>query len=142
MTKGFHRWEIWFADFAFEEDDGRSKDRPVIILSINPLTIATVKVTSKEVREEDPYDVEIKYWKEANFSKPSVARVSKQQSISKALFRRCVGKLHPQDALNVMNTAIRYAQDRKALAEREYTEEIKSDTTKAVQAVAKPTQLF
>ena len=46
MTKEFHRWEVWFADFPFEDDAGRSKDRPVIILSINPLTIATVKVTS------------------------------------------------------------------------------------------------
>lgn len=145
MTKEFHRWEVWFADFPFEDDAGRSKDRPVIILSINPLTIATVKVTSQSKRTEDPYDVEIKFWKEAKFEKPSVARVSKQQILSKALFRRCVGRLHPQDALNIMNTAIRFTQDQKALAELEKSvaeEKSKMKIQETAKATVQPTQLF
>lgn len=148
MTKEFHRWEVWFADFVFEEDEGRSKDRPVIILSIDPLTIATVKVTSQDKRANDPYDVEIQYWREANFKKPSVARVSKQQTISKALFRRCVGRLHPQDAMNVMNTAIKYAEAQKALEESDSTKNSiadkcqKKESQEVAMAKAEPTQLF
>ena len=55
-------WEIWFADFPYEEDATITKKRPVIILNVEPLEVLSVKVTSQDVRYEDKYDTPIQYW--------------------------------------------------------------------------------
>ena len=64
------QWELWYANFPFE-DKNISKDRPVIILSVQPLCVLSIKVTSHEVREADKYDVPITHWQEAGLKHES-----------------------------------------------------------------------
>lgn len=104
MKPELKRWDVWYVDFPFEEDDGRSKDRPVIILDTKEVLVLTVKVTSHECRECDAYDVDIKHWEQAGLDKPSVARVSKLDRIAHTRFRRKIGTLNPQDAMLIFNT--------------------------------------
>ena len=81
------QWELWYANFPFE-DKNISKDRPVIILSVQPLCVLSIKVTSHEVREADKYDVPITHWQEAGLKHESVARISKTVSLDNSKFRR------------------------------------------------------
>ena len=85
------QWELWYANFPFE-DKNISKDRPVIILSVQPLCVLSIKVTSHEVREADKYDVPITHWQEAGLKHESVARISKTVSLDNSKFRRKIGE--------------------------------------------------
>lgn len=110
------RWEVWYADFPYDDDPGRSSDRPVIVLNAEPLVILSVKVTSHGIRSYDKYDTELKYWREAGLTRSSVARISKVIYISKDKFRRKIGMLHPEDAKNVLNTYDVFIKELKSIA--------------------------
>lgn len=110
------RWEVWYADFPYDDDPGRSSDRPVIVLNTKPLVILSVKVTSHGIRSYDKYDTALKYWGVAGLARPSVARISKVIYISKDRFRRKVGVLHPEDAKNVLNTYNTFIKELKSIA--------------------------
>lgn len=101
-------WEIWFAEFPFEEDPTIVKERPVIILNVEPLEVLSVKVTSHEVRDKDQYDTPILYWKEAGLNKPSVARISKTMLLDKQNFKNKIGTLHNDDKVSVLTTYTEY----------------------------------
>lgn len=105
--------EVWFAKFPFEENDGRFKIRPVIVLSEitgSEVEVAeviedeylSVKVTSHPERKEDDGDTVIIKWKEANLTKPSVARVSKTMNIPLSQFIRKVGQTDDEDFINIL----------------------------------------
>lgn len=124
------RWEVWYADFPYDDDPGRSSDRPVIVLNTKPLVILSVKVTSHSIRVYDKYDTELKYWMAAGLTRPSVARISKVIYISKDRFRRKVGMLRPEDAKNILNTYDRFIQELESIAKdaaRENADEETSD---------------
>lgn len=76
--KKIEQWDVWFANVPFE-DTKEIKKRPVIIISVEPLQVLSIKVTSHESRKNDPYDVALKKWKEAGLNRPSTARISKMQ---------------------------------------------------------------
>lgn len=96
-------WEIWFADFPYEEDNTITKQRPVIILSVEPLRVLSVKVTSQNARTEDKYDIPIVNWKYAGLKKPSVARVSKTMFLDKQNFLTKIGILHDNDKSSILS---------------------------------------
>lgn len=90
-------WEVWYAKFPYEENHNEVKFRPVIVLDADTLEVLSVKVTSHEIRDEDPFDTPIKYWKECGLKKPSVARVSKTMILTSDRFDNKKGELHSED---------------------------------------------
>ena len=97
-----NQWEVWYAQFPYEEDATIIKERPVIILNVETLECLSVKVTSKDVRDDDEYDTPIVYWREAGLKKPSVARISKTMNLSKSSFVDRKGILHIDDRQTIM----------------------------------------
>lgn len=73
----YNKGEVWFVEFPLEEDETRTINRPVIVLDENTLGVLSVKITKHSPRKEDPYDIPILYWQEANLRLASTARVSK-----------------------------------------------------------------
>ena len=103
-------WEIWFANFPYEEDSSIEKARPVIILNVDPLEVLSVKVTSHDVRDADEYDVEIIHWQQAGLKKPSVARISKAMFLDVGKFKYKIGTLHNDDKVSVLTKYTEYLE--------------------------------
>lgn len=101
-------WEVWLADFPFEDLPNQVKERPVIILNTEPLCILATKVTTHNVRASDDYDVEIIEWKEAGLKQPSVARISKTISLNPQSFKHKIGDLSTNDQIRIMPKYIQY----------------------------------
>lgn len=101
------QWELWYANFPFE-DKNISKDRPIIVLSVQPLCVLSIKVTSHEVREADKYDVPITHWQEAGLKHESVARISKTVSLDNSKFRRKIGELHKDDIDIILENYVQF----------------------------------
>lgn len=99
----FCKGEVWFVEFPLEEDNGRTINRPVIVLDENILGVLSVKITKHSPRKEDPYDTPILYWQEANLRLSSTARVSKVTLLSKESFIFKIGDLHNDDLIRVEN---------------------------------------
>lgn len=97
------QWEVWFAEFPYEENPLITKRRPVIILDAQTLECLSIKVTSQDIRHGDEYDTPITYWREAGLKKPSVARVSKTMKLSNDKFRNKVGTLRNDDIDIIMH---------------------------------------
>ena len=100
-----NQWDLWFAEFPYEDGMG-SKDRPVIVLNVEPLQVLSIKVTSKGIRDE--FDVPIIKWREAGLKSESVARVSKAVYLLQGDFRRKIGSIHNDDRQVIMNKYIEY----------------------------------
>ncbi len=93
MNKG----EVWFVEFPLEEEPTRFLNRPVVVLDENLLGVLSVKITKHKARKEDPYDIPIIYWEEANLRLASTARVSKVMLLTKDSFIFKIGDLHKDD---------------------------------------------
>lgn len=109
MNSNINQWDIWFANFPFEEI-AVSKDRPVIVLNVEPLEVLSIKVTSHNLRDADEFDTPILKWREANLKQESVARISKTINLTKDKFRRKLGVLHDDDRQPIMQKYIEYIQ--------------------------------
>lgn len=94
-------WEVWFAKFPYEEEDGRFSRRPVIVLHATANAVLVVKVTCHDFRRCDSYDVILHNWKNAHLNRPSVARVSKTMEISPENLVMKIGTLQNEDAYAV-----------------------------------------
>lgn len=97
------QWDIWLTDFPYEEDNLQYLSRPVIVLSVEPLWLLSVKVTKTNPREYDPYDIAIDKWKESGLEHPSTARVSKTAGLSVTNFKKQLGRLHPDERSKIIN---------------------------------------
>ena len=104
-------WEIWFADFPFEEDATVIKKRPVIILNVEPFEVLSVKVTSQSVRDKDNYDTPIQHWREAGLNKPSIARISKTMYLNKQNFIHKIGTLCDEDKITILTKYTEYLKN-------------------------------
>jgi mRNA-degrading endonuclease toxin of MazEF toxin-antitoxin module len=93
----FNRGEVWFVEFPLEEDNSQTINRPVIVLDENILGVLSVKITKHTPRKEDPYDVPILYWQDANLRLSSTARVSKVILLTPDSFIFKIGELHQDD---------------------------------------------
>lgn len=104
-------WEIWFAEFPYEEDATIIKNRPVIILNVEPLEVLSVKVTSHDVRNKDKYDIPIQFWKEAGLNKPSIARISKTLFLDRQSFVHKIGTLLDDDKVSIFTKYAEYLKE-------------------------------
>lgn len=107
MSISISQWDIWFAEFPFEDMEG-SKDRPVIVINVEPLEVLSIKVTSHDLRFKDKFDTPIIKWQYANLKQPSVARISKTIYLTIDKFRRKLGVLHEHDRQAIMQRYIEY----------------------------------
>ncbi len=101
-----NQWEVWYAQFPYEEDPSITKNRPVIILNVETLECLSVKVTSHDVRDSDEFDTPIVHWEEAGLKRPSVARISKTMNLTKDKFVNKKGILHIDDRNIIMQRFI------------------------------------
>ncbi|WP_413815514.1 type II toxin-antitoxin system PemK/MazF family toxin [Christensenella minuta] len=97
MVKKFQVWDIWYAEYAYEDEPECSKDRPVLIINVNPLNLVMLKITSQGPR--DSYDYTIKKWREAGLKEESHIRMLHRLSAKEEDFRRKIGSLHEVDRL-------------------------------------------
>ena len=88
-------WEIWYADFRFEDCDD-SKDRTVLVLEIEGVYYVSAMITSHEKRSGWG-DVDVSRWKSAGLDHPSTIRLSRIWQLPRTAFRRRVGELKPED---------------------------------------------
>ena len=93
----FCEGDVWFVGFPLEEDPNCTINRPVVILDKDHLGVLSVKITKHAVRQADPYDTPILYWREANLHLASTARVSKVMNLQPDDFIFKIGSLHPDD---------------------------------------------
>ena len=100
--------EVWFADFPFEEDETKSKDRPVIVLDTDEETckVLSMKITSSAPHSE--FEIEIFDWEKVPLNHKSTADASAVMNISKKRFRRKIGCLSDDDWDNVTDLYVRY----------------------------------
>ena len=73
----YNKGEVWFVEFPLEEDNSQTLNRPVVVLDENTLGVLSVKITKHAARKEDPYDVPILYWHEANLRLSSIKNLSR-----------------------------------------------------------------
>jgi pemK-like protein len=97
----YNKGEVWFVEFPLEEDNSQTINRPVIVLDENTLGVLSVKITKHSPRKEDPYDIPILYWQEANLRLSSTARVSKVTLLSQDSFIFKIGNLHQDDLMRI-----------------------------------------
>lgn len=107
-----NQWEVWYAQFPFEEDASIIKERPVIILNVETLECLSVKVTSQNVRNADEFDTPIIHWREAGLKKPSVARISKTMNLTKDKFVNKKGILHPEDRNTIIQRFVDFTNSK------------------------------
>ena len=111
MSK-FNIGEVWFARFPYEEQPGAYSDRPVVVLDDNnTIGILSVKVTSKGVREYDPYDTPIVYWDKAGLRVASTARVSKTMILEESRFQFKIGSLQQADLDAIKESYMKFVQE-------------------------------
>lgn len=110
-TKEFNPWEVWFANFPYEEDDTKYSSRPVIVLQANVDYVLVVKVTCHTMRRADSFDTPLRFWKDAHLDRPSVARVSKATALTKDNLIRRIGVLKNYDAFAVFGAYSAYLTD-------------------------------
>ena len=106
-----NKGEVWFVEFPLEEDNTQTINRPVVVLDENVLGVLSVKITKHFPRQEDPYDIPILYWEEANLRLASTARVTKVYLLSRDSFIFKIGDLHQDDFRRVELMYHKYLED-------------------------------
>lgn len=106
---------MWFVEFPLEEDESKTINRPVVVLDENILGVLSVKITKHKVRKEDPYDIPIIYWEEANLRLASTARVSKVTLLTRDSFIFKIGNLHSDDLKRIEDMYTNFLRDNGAL---------------------------
>lgn len=96
-----NQWDVWFAEFPYE-DTSEVKERPVIVISVEPLEVLSIKVTSHAPRANDKYDIALSKWQEAGLKKPSTARVSQMSYLDPSKFKKLIGVLAMDDRIAIM----------------------------------------
>ena len=108
----YNKGEVWFVEFPLEENLSQTINRPVIVLDENTLGVLSVKITKHMPREEDPYDIPILYWQEANLRLASTARVSKVFLLPQDSFIFKIGDLHPDDLQRIEDMHQKYLREK------------------------------
>lgn len=107
----YNKGEVWFVEFPLEEDNSQTINRPVVVLDENTLGVLSVKITKHSPRKEDPYDMPIIYWQEANLRLASTVRVSKVILLSPESFIFKIGDLHQDDLERVEEMYKKYLDE-------------------------------
>lgn len=110
----FHKGEVWFVEFPYEDNPSITGNRPVIVLDENTLGVLSVKITRHPVRKDDPYDTPILYWAQAGLRFASTARVSKVMNLRPEDFMKLLGCLHPEDLNTIEELYVKYMIEKEA----------------------------
>ncbi|MBB6632489.1 type II toxin-antitoxin system PemK/MazF family toxin [Clostridium algidicarnis] len=104
------RGEVWFVEFPLEEDNSKTINRPVIVLSESDeeLEVLSVKITKHAPRDE--WDYPLLYWNEASLRLASTARVSKASYLAQDDFIFKIGDLHKDDLEKVDKLFVKYIE--------------------------------
>ncbi|MDO4389139.1 MAG: type II toxin-antitoxin system PemK/MazF family toxin [Eubacteriales bacterium] len=113
-----NRWDVYWAEVPFEEDPSQRKTRPVIIAQDRTVYVLTLRVTSHDPRENDPYDYPLQEWKSAGLSRPSVVRIRKMAQLSPEQIGTYIGRLHPVDMVGIQIRMQAYRKERDACRKR------------------------
>ena len=95
--------DIWKVTYPHEENDGKSTERPVLVLDINHSTakILSMKITSNMRRmfenNPDNHDIYLNDYRHEGLTKPSVVRVDKVIEIDKSQFISKYGVISDKD---------------------------------------------
>lgn len=108
------QWDIWLANFPYDDDPEQVKPRPVIVLSVDPLFILSVKVTKHSPRINDTFDVPITKWRESGLKYPSTARIAKSINISYENLNCKLGILHNDERVKIITAYFNYVSQRQA----------------------------
>lgn len=100
MTSGPQRWDLWWAEVAYE-DQPECKKRPVLIYNRETAYILSFKITSHPPRHYDEGEYQIKLWEKAGLTKPSTIRCSKKLYLTELDIFEKIGELHPADIREV-----------------------------------------
>lgn len=95
------KWEIWLANFKFEDNPAIVKARPVLVLSTDRVFFLSAKITSHAPRAGFPNEYRIVRWKEAGLKTASTVRLSKRLDLVRTDFVHKIGRLHPFDIVAV-----------------------------------------
>lgn len=71
-----NRGEVWFVEFPVEEIEGKTTNRPVVVLDEYLLEVLSVKITKHKPRKEDSYDCTLFIQEKAGFRLTSTVRIS------------------------------------------------------------------
>lgn len=89
--------DIWFCNVYFEDKPNECKERPVMVLADTGNTFRAVKMTHHCARTNDPYDYELRYWKEAGLRTLSTARAGHLLNLPKTSTRFRIGHVLEED---------------------------------------------
>jgi hypothetical protein len=103
--------EVWRVRFPKEENESEFMVRPAVVLGVDTYDVFSVKVTKREPRDNDKYDVPIIYWKDAKLRYKSTAKVRYTRFLDKKQFISKYGDLYPDDFNNISNTYNEYIND-------------------------------
>lgn len=98
-----NKWDIWYANVYFEDDCSQNKNRPVVIISVEPFCCISLKITSHSRRNNCNGEYEIIEWSCAGLNRPSVIRASQKYELAPSDFLHPIGRLHPTDIKNLNN---------------------------------------
>ena len=100
--------EVWFAEFPFEEDDSITKERPVIVLSVDDKACAVLSMKVTSAKPYSEFEINLYDWAEIPLHHESTADASDVRLILKSDFRRKIGRLSDDDWDNVTDLYYRY----------------------------------
>lgn len=90
-------WEIWLVEFAYEDDPGKTKLRPALIVHEEGSEYYAAKITSYEPRDSFPKDYPISKWKKAGLKHSSTVRLSQINKFKQTDLIRYIGSVDPVD---------------------------------------------
>lgn len=96
------KWEIWKANFVYDDNPNEMKNRPVLILvNVSNYPVLVAKITKHDVRINYPGEFRVNKWREAGLDYPSTIRLSKRLQLEEYDFTEYLGRLHPFDIIEV-----------------------------------------
>jgi hypothetical protein len=124
------KYEIWFCDFPYDEQDGRSKKRPAVILDDGIYLVESLKLTSKTHDKTKEYEIG-NYIGTGLSIIPTYIRIDKKFSFEKTKLITKIGKLDDKDiellneriSLDKMETIDLSKKEEKTITEEETIKE-------------------
>lgn len=102
MTRQINKWEIWSAEYRYEDEPSISKRRPVLVIDDDcDFPVLLAKITSRLPRDGYFGEYSVRFWKEAGLNKESTVRLSKVLWAEEHDLKTKIGRLHPYDILQI-----------------------------------------
>jgi len=110
-----NKWDIWVADFRYEDQPEQSKRRPVLLLDVSAdgsdvlLAKITTVTDERRMRKNKVWgEYELLDYEKAKLDKPSIVRLSKTIVIPPDKLEYKIGRLQARDVLNIQKLLKQY----------------------------------